>query len=128
MRAAERETAERAYAALVHAGETGDWAPLLAMLTDDFEFLFPAGPLRGRHSGPEGKRMFQTWAERRRDARSWRTLDLTLFSGEWAVFCVDSRGEDSHGTFETHVALFFRVAGEKVSGYREYIGDIAAWI
>lgn len=123
-----RATAQRAYAALVHAGETGDWAPILDMLTDDFEFLFPAGPLRGRHSGAEGKQKFQDWAERRRDARSWRILDLTLFSDEWAVFCVDTKGKDAHGTFETHVALFFRVSGDKISGYREYIGDLAAWI
>lgn len=123
-----RATAELAFDHLCTAGETGDWQPLLEMLSDEFEFLFPAGALRGKHTGLEGKGKFLQWVQKRASSRSRKTTDLKLFSEDWAVFCVDVIGDDSLGYFETHVALFFRVNGGRVVAYREYIGDISAWI
>jgi ketosteroid isomerase-like protein len=40
---------------------------------------------------------------------------------------MDVIGDDNLGHFETHVALFFRVSGDQIVAYREYIGDISAW-
>lgn len=130
----EHRTAELAFERLCAAGETGDWTPLLDMLDDDFDFLFPAGAHQARLSGPAARAAFEAWARSKAEtSRSRKTPELRLFgtdaSGQaWAVFGVDSRGEDRLGRFETHVALFFRVRGDRVTGYREYIGDIAAWI
>jgi ketosteroid isomerase-like protein len=125
---AARVVARRAYTYLCQAGETGDWALLLDMLTDDFEFLFPAGQYQGQHRGSQGHALFRSWAAHRQTSRSTKTLELELDAGEWMVFCVNSAGKDAQGPFQTHVALFFRVRDQQISAYREYIGDITAWI
>jgi ketosteroid isomerase-like protein len=121
-------TTRRAFEFLCRAGETGDWQPLVEMLTEDFEFLFPAGPLRGHHEGAVGKEAFLQWVKKRAASRSVKTVELALHTDEWSVYCVDSRGEDALGQFETHVALFFKARGDQLCAYREYIGDITAWI
>jgi hypothetical protein len=57
--------------------------PLLDMLSDEFEFLFPAGVLRGKHTGLEGKQNFLQWVQKRAPSRSRKTTDLKLFFGDW---------------------------------------------
>lgn len=124
----ERATARRAFDLLCAAGEHGDWDALLALLTDDFEFLFPAGAHRARLDGPEGRAAFEAWARHKaHTSRSRKTLVFEDYGDTWAVFGVDSRGQDALGAFETHVALMFRPEGDRLRGYREYIGDIDAW-
>jgi ketosteroid isomerase-like protein len=122
------EIARLAFEHLCGAGETGNWQPLLDLIANDFEFYFPAGAFRGQHTGEAGKTQFLAWVQHRLESRSIKTLNLSFSSGEWSVFCVNSVGEDKLGRFETHVALFFRVTNNQISAYREYIGDIGAWI
>lgn len=123
-----RELANVAYTHLCHAGVTGDWIPLLSLTSEDFEFLFPAGPHRGHFFGREGKQKFLEWVAKRQQSRSSKTLESALCGERWAVFCVDSVGQDPQGRFQTHVALFFKVEGQQITGCREYIGDMLAWV
>lgn len=46
-----RDIAMAAWQHLAHGHQTGDFAPYLAMLTDDYTFSMPTGAFRGTHVG-----------------------------------------------------------------------------
>ena len=125
-----KKTAELAYQRFRAGWATGNWEPFIEMLTDDFIFQFPAGPFKGRHQPPEGKRLMTEWA--RSYAKTGDRIiiqpNIKLFTDDWGIFCENSSGVEGGLPYKGTEAIFIRVRGDKVIEYREFIGDITDWV
>jgi ketosteroid isomerase-like protein len=125
-----KKIAELAYQRFRDGWATGNWEPYIEMLADDFTFQFPAGPFKGRHLPPDGKRLMTEWA--RGYAKSGDRINiqpnLKLFSDDWGIFCENGSGIEGGLTYKGTEAIFIRVRGDKVIEYREFIGDITDWV
>jgi ketosteroid isomerase-like protein len=103
---------------------TGAWRPFLDLLAPSFVQRVPIGPLRGKDAGLE---------EARRHFRSLTMLGARLHLGEpsrvsvserGAVFELEVTGELYGLPYRNHLALSLDVADGRITGMREYFGDL----
>ncbi|HYO70420.1 MAG TPA: nuclear transport factor 2 family protein [Archangium sp.] len=122
-----RLTAQAAYDSFAKGWATGDFEPYLAMLTEDFEFSYPLGEHRGRFTGAEGRAHMVDKVR----AHSSRGERLTLLSptrvavtGHTVFFEFDSEGRFGDYEYRGHNVIAFDVTGERISAFREFLGDL----
>ncbi len=98
---------------LMHGLGTGDWNPLLDMLSDDFTFWFPIGPYQGLNAGTEvfGSSITLT------------SLERVTNSETTVVFEFRDEGIMRGQPYKNRIAVSFDVNGDKICGYREYLGS-----
>jgi ketosteroid isomerase-like protein len=120
-------TAQAAYDAFARGWATGDFEPYLAMLTEDFEFSYPLGEHRGRFTGAEG-RAHMVDKVRGHSSRGER---LTLHpptrvavTDNTVFFEFDSEGRFGDYVYRGHNVIAFDVKGERISAFREFLGDL----
>lgn len=118
------EVAKKAFSQLSHGLTTGDWNPLLDMLTDDFTFWFPMGQYHGLNHGKERMKEFLQYVSETFDEGITVTSIERITSNETTVvfeFCDEGmmRGEP----YKNRVAASFDVRGDKICAYREYFGS-----
>jgi ketosteroid isomerase-like protein len=103
---------------------TGQWRPFLELLAPSFLQRVPIGPLRGREVGLE---------EARKHFRSLTLLGARLqlgepfrvaASGSGATFELEVTGELYGLPYRNRLALSFDVADGRITGLREYFGDL----
>ncbi len=116
--------AEAAFQAFSHGLATGDWSRFLAYLSDDFTFWFPAGPFKGLNSGKDQAKAFFATVSNVFPEGLTLTLERTLSSGHTVLFEVRSQGLMLGHPYENQAAISFDVVGDKICGYREYLGVI----
>lgn len=121
------DVAQRGLAAFQRGWETGDFAAYIAMLTDDFLFWFPAGPHRGKYAGREGREHMVAKCREQAEAGDRLTFaPYRVTSNDTTVmFEFDSKGTISGKPYKGRNAISLDVIGDRISGFREYFGDLA---
>ena len=109
---------------LMHGLGTGDWNPLLDMLSDDFTFWFPIGPYQGLNAGKErAKEFFEYVTEVFGSSITLTSLERVTNSETTVVFEFRDEGIMRGQPYKNRIAVSFDVNGDKICGYREYLGS-----
>lgn len=103
---------------------SGEWSPFLARLTEDFTFWFPAGPFKGQNTGKDRARDFFMMVSKIFPEGLSLTVERVMSQGNTVLFEVRSQGTMLGHPYENQAAISFDIQGEKVCGYREYLGVI----
>lgn len=125
--AQKEQTARKAYDAFVAGWATGDFEPYIAMLSEQFEFSYPAGADRGLYTGAEGR----TRMVNKVRGHSSRGERLTIkpptrhgVAGNTVFFEFDSEGQFGDYPYRGHNIIAFDVQGDRITAFREFFGDI----
>ncbi|MEM7793604.1 MAG: nuclear transport factor 2 family protein [Cyanobacteria bacterium P01_C01_bin.118] len=116
--------AQAAFQDFSHGLATGEWSRFLACLSDDFTFWFPAGPFKGLNSSKDQAEAFFATVANVFPEGLTLNLERTLSSENTVLFEVQSQGLMLGHPYENQAAISFDVAGDKICGYREYLGVI----
>ena len=121
--ASPREVAEAAFADLRRGLATGEWAPFLERLSDDFTFHFPLGQYQGLNEGKERAEEFFHFVSQAYP-KGLDVYEVVAVTGEGnrVVFEFRDRGELRGTPYENLVAISLEVCGDKICAYREYFG------
>lgn len=118
-------TAQKAFDYFNHGLATGAWADFLAMLSDDFTFSFPIEPFKGENVGREkAAQFFHYVSDKVFTEGLYLTVERITSSETTVVFEVRSSGLMFGEPYQNQVAISFDVRGDRVCGYREYLGVI----
>lgn len=121
------QTAQTAFRYFQTGWKTGNFDDYLAMITDDFEFSFPHGKLRGIFTGKTGReKMFQKCRD---DSASGARLILdeprtTAIDENTVIFEFESTGDFGDYKYHGRNIIVLTIENDKVNGFREYFGDI----
>ena len=116
--------AQAAFQDFSHGLSTGDWSRFLTCLSDDFTFWFPAGPFKGQNTGKDQAQAFLASVSKIFPEGLTLTLERTFSTDTTVLFEVRSKGLMLGHPYENQAAISFDVAGDKICGYREYLGVI----
>lgn len=119
------EVANRAFGFLKKGFSDGDFEPYFAMLSEDYTFCLPLEPARGEHRGVEKAREYYRMSK---DTGSWLNLhDPFSVTGndKTVIFEFEVNGVIEGKDFRNRIAIALDVRGDKISGFREYLGDVA---
>ena len=118
------KVAHQAFANLQHGLSTGDWNPMLDLLTEDFTFWFPVGPYHGLNEGKEkAQDFFKYVSEVFEQSIKLTSLDRVTHNETTAVFEFRDEGRMWQEPYKNRIAVSFDVRGDKICGYREYFGS-----
>lgn len=119
--------AQQAFASFTQGWATGDFQTFLDRLTDELTFWYPYGKYRGKFSGEEGKA--QMIAKCRDHCAAGDRLAFSpphhITSSETTVvFEFECEGVIESEPYSGRIAIALEVSGNKISGFREYFGDV----
>ncbi|WP_019506305.1 nuclear transport factor 2 family protein [Pleurocapsa sp. PCC 7319] len=118
------KVAHQAFANLQHGLSTGDWNPMLDLLTEDFTFWFPVGPYHGLNEGKaKAQDFFQYVSEVFEQSIKLTSLDRVTHNETTVVFEFRDEGRMWQEPYKNRIAVSFDVRGDKICGYREYFGS-----
>ncbi|WP_088889192.1 nuclear transport factor 2 family protein [Leptolyngbya ohadii] len=115
--------ARQAFAHFEQGLATGDWQAFLEMLTDDFSFWFPIGQFHGLNVGKERAQQFFSYVSEVYSEGLTLTLDRVTSNETTVVFEFCDEGLMWGNPYKNRVAVSFDVRGNKICGYREYLGS-----
>ena len=103
---------------------SGEWNPLLDLLTEDVTFWFPVGSYHGLNVGKDRAKAFFEYVSETFD-RSIRltSLDSITSNKTTVVFEFRDEGMMRGEPYKNRIAVSFDVRGDKICGYREYFGS-----
>jgi ketosteroid isomerase-like protein len=114
----------QAFENLQYGLTTGEWNPLLDLLTDDITFWFPVGPYHGLNIGKErAKAFFEYVSETFNRSIKLTSLDRVTSNDTTVVFEFCDEGMMRNEPYKNRIAVSFDVRGDKICGYREYFGS-----
>jgi ketosteroid isomerase-like protein len=93
------------------------------MLTDDFTFWFPIGPFHGLNVGKERASEFFQYVDEVFGGISITSLERVTSSETTVVFEFRDEGQMRGEPYKNRIAVSFDVRGDKICGYREYLGS-----
>jgi ketosteroid isomerase-like protein len=118
------KVAHQGFANLQHGLATGEWEALLDMFTEDFWFWFPTGPYQGLNQGKERAQAFFTYVSEVFDNSIRLTSIERITSNETTVvFEFRDQGILKGELYKNRIAVSFDIRGDKICGYREYMGS-----
>jgi ketosteroid isomerase-like protein len=118
------KVAHQAFENLQHGLATGDWNPLLDLLTEDFTFWFPVGTYHGLNVGKEkAKDFFLYVSEMFGQTIRLTSLERVTSNETTVVFEFRDEGMMQSAPYKNRIAVSFDVRGDKICGYREYFGS-----
>ncbi|BAS58008.1 MULTISPECIES: nuclear transport factor 2 family protein [Leptolyngbya] len=115
--------AQQAFTHFEHGLATGDWQAFFDMLTDDFSFWFPLGKFLGLNVGKERAIEFFNYVSEVYEQGLTLTLDRVTSNETTVVFEFRDQGLMRGTPYKNRVAVSFDVRGDKICGYREYLGS-----
>ncbi|MBF2049432.1 MAG: nuclear transport factor 2 family protein [Elainella sp. C42_A2020_010] len=121
------KVAQQAFAAFAQGLATGDFQPFFAMLTDEFTFWYPYGKYRGKFTGQEGKARIVAKCHDHMQAGDRLTFSPPhhiTSSDTTVMFEFECKGVIRQQPYQGRIAIALDVSGEKISGLREYFGDV----
>ena len=118
------KTAELAFQTFSHGLASGDWSAFLGQLSDDFAFWFPAGPFKGWNHGRDQATEFFSMVSKVFPDGLTLTIQRVTANPSTVVFEVRSEGLMMGHPYENQAAIAFDIQGDKICGYREYLGVI----
>jgi ketosteroid isomerase-like protein len=114
----------QAFEQLIDSLGTGDWKLFLDMLTDDFSFWFPIGQYHGLHVGKEtAKEFFEYVTEVFGNSIKLNSIERVTSNETTIVFEFRDEGMMWGQQYKNRIAVSFDVRGDKICGYREYLGS-----
>jgi ketosteroid isomerase-like protein len=117
------ETAQLAFQYFSRGLATGEWESFLEMLSEDFTFWFPVGSYQGTNVGKDkAAEFFRYVTEKIFTSGLSVQLQRITSSNTTVVFEVRSQGEMLGKPYQNQAAISFDVRGDKICGYREYLG------
>lgn len=118
------EVAQRAFSLVTRGLATGEWEPLLEMITDDFTFWFPVGPYHGLNVGKERFREFlQYVSEAFTEGLAIASVERVTSNETTVVFEFRDEGKLRGEPYKNRIAISLDVRGDKICAYREYFGS-----
>jgi ketosteroid isomerase-like protein len=118
------KVAHQAFEKLQHGLATGEWNPLLDLLTEDFAFWFPVGPYHGLNVGKErAKSFFLYVSEVFGQTIRLTSLERVTSNETTVVFEFRDEGMMRSEPYKNRIAVSFDVREDKICGYREYFGS-----
>ena len=118
------QVAQKAFDNLTHGLATGEWNPLLDMLTDDFTFWFPVGPYHGLNQGKEKMKEFLNYvSETFKEGITVTSIERITSNETTVVFEFRDEGLLRGEPYKNRIAVSFDVRGDKICAYREYFGS-----
>jgi ketosteroid isomerase-like protein len=118
------KVAHQAFENLQHGLATGEWTPMLDLLTEDFTFWFPVGPFHGLNVGKErAKAFFEYVSEVFAQTIRLTSLERVTSNETTVVFEFRDEGMMWKEPYKNRIAVSFDVRGDKICGYREYFGS-----
>lgn len=122
-------TARKAFDLFAQGWTTGDFSLYIELLADDMMFWFPMGAHRGKFSGAEGRSQMIAKCQDHEVAGDRLTFSEPqyILSGESSImFEFEAEGLYAGNPYKGHNAIAFEVKDGKVTGFREYFGDLGA--
>lgn len=112
--------ARAAFGHFCDALTSGNWAPFLACLTDDFEFWFPTGRFKGRHAGTAAAADFFAYVSTVYPGGLFVTLDRVMASETSVAFEFRDTGLlFGRDPYANRVVIVLDVRGDHICGYRD---------
>ncbi len=115
--------AQQAFVHFEHGLATGEWQTFFDMLTDDFSFWFPLGKFFGLNVGKDRAIEFFNYVSEVYDQGLTLMLDRVTSNETTVVFEFRDQGLLRGQPYKNRVAVSFDVRGNKICGYREYLGS-----
>ncbi len=118
------KVAHQGFANLQHGLATGEWEPLLAMLTEDFCFWFPVGSYHGLNHGKKQAQEFFTYvSEVFENSIRLTSIERITSNETTVVFEFRDEGRLKGEPYKNRIAISFDIRGDQICGYREYMGS-----
>jgi ketosteroid isomerase-like protein len=117
------KVAHQAFEHFTHGLATGEWDLFLDMLTDDFTFWFPIGPFHGLNVGKDRAGEFFQYVNEVFGGISITSLERVTSSETTVVFEFRDEGRMRGEPYKNRIAVSFDIRGDKICGYREYLGS-----
>lgn len=117
------ETADYAFQQFTHGLASGEWEPFLNLLTPDFAFWFPIGHYHGLNTGKDRAATFFQYVSDTFKPGLTITLDGITSNETTVIFELRSEGLMRGEPYKNRIAIAFDVRGDKICGYREYLGS-----
>ncbi|MFB2978776.1 nuclear transport factor 2 family protein [Microseira sp. BLCC-F43] len=116
--------AQQGFEYFTHGLATGEWDSFLDMLTDDFTFWFPVGSFHGLNEGKERARAFFEYvSELFSPGITITSIERVTSSDTTVVFEFRDEGKMRGEPYKNRIAVSFDIRGDKICGYREYLGS-----
>lgn len=116
--------AQQGFEYFSHGLATGEWDSFLDMLTDDFTFWFPVGSFHGLNQGKERARAFFEYvSELFSPGIAITSIERITSSDTTVVFEFRDEGKMRGEPYKNRIAVSFDIRGDKICGYREYLGS-----
>jgi ketosteroid isomerase-like protein len=116
--------AQQGFKYFTHGLATGEWDSFLDMLTDDFTFWFPVGSFHGLNQGKERARAFFEYvSELFSPGITITSIERVTSSDTTVVFEFRDEGKMRGEPYKNRIAVSFDIRGDKICGYREYLGS-----
>lgn len=115
--------ARQAFTYFEHGLATGEWQAFFDMLSDDFSFWFPLGKFHGLNVGKDRASEFFNYVSEVYSEGLTLTLDRFTSNETTVVFEFRDEGMMWGNPYKNRVAVSFDVRGDKICGYREYLGS-----
>lgn len=107
-----------------HGLATSEWDSFLDMLTDDFTFWFPVGSFHGLNEGKERARAFFEYVSQVfSPGITITSIERVTSSDTTVVFEFRDEGKMWGEPYKNRIAVSFDIRGDKICGYREYLGS-----
>jgi ketosteroid isomerase-like protein len=114
----------QAFEQLINGLENGDWKLFLDMLTDDFSFWFPVGEYHGLNVGKEkAEEFFKYVTQVFSNTIKINSIERVTSNETTVVFEFRDEGMMWGKEYKNRIAVSFDVRGDKICGYREYLGS-----
>jgi ketosteroid isomerase-like protein len=124
MSAANIAVARAAWAHLAQGHRSGEFAPYLAMLSEDYEFSIPVGPFRGLNRGKVRAEAFFAAVAAAKPNLTYREPIRVCASADTVVIEFDDDGDFGGYAYKNRIAASFDIRDGLITAYREYFGDI----
>lgn len=118
------KVAQAAFEEFSQGLSSGNWDAFLERLSEDFAFWFPAGPFKGNNVGKARAQAFFDSASKVFPEGLSLRVERVMNDGDTVIFEVRSQGLMLGHPYENQAAISFDIRGEKVCGYREYLGVV----
>ncbi|HIK03505.1 MAG TPA: nuclear transport factor 2 family protein [Trichormus sp. M33_DOE_039] len=121
------KTARQAFDYLAQGWATGNFQPFIEMLTEDVVFWLPVGKQRDTDFTYEDKQQLITRLKTRTvtgDRLLFSPPDRITSNATTVTLEFATQGTIRQQPFQGRNIISFDITGEKISGIREYFGDI----
>lgn len=117
------EVAQKGFQHFTRGLATGEWDSFLDMLTDDFTFWFPVGAFHGLNVGKEKAKAFFEYVNEVFGGITITSIERITSSDTTVVFEFRDEGKMRGEPYKNRIAVSFDIRGDKICGYREYLGS-----